>query len=183
MPKICFARVSLCKFQFLTSVDLKWPWISTEINRLLVLIIGDLHTKYELLQSFAHHVDAFTRIFSIWPLLTSNDFGSLHKSIGLYSPWRTYIPNMRLIRFPLIKLTCLQGFQFLTSVDLKLPWNSTKNIIVLSPHMDNLYAKFEFVDICVLQLSCLQAASRTQTHTHAHTLARTHTYTHARVTA
>ena len=73
IPNMSFARGSLWKFQFLTFVDLKWFWIFTQINRVLVLTMGDLHTKYELHQSLAHQVNVFTR-FSVldlcWPRMT-----------------------------------------------------------------------------------------------------------------
>ena len=123
-----------------------------------------------------------SRSFSVWPLLTSNDLGFIRKSIGfLYSPGRTHKPNMSFTRVWLIKLTCLQGFQCLTSVDLKWPCNSTKNNRVLSPYMNNMYAKFQ---LCTHLRSPVIVFTRGVTdtqHTHIHT--HIHTHTHASVIA
>ena len=128
----------------------KWLWISTEINRLLVLTKRDLHTNYELPRSFAHLVDTFTRIFSIWPLLTSNDLGSLHKSIG----------------FTMANLH--------TKNDLQ---TAPKTIEYFPPRWTSCMQSLNFVDICIIQLSCLRGRN---THTHIHTRIRTHTHARQR---
>ena len=47
-------------FHNLTPVDLKWPLTSTKNNRLLVLIVVHLHTKYEICPSFPSWDIVFT---------------------------------------------------------------------------------------------------------------------------
>ena len=48
-------------FHNLTPVDPKWPLTSTKINRLLVLNVVHLHTKYEICPSFPTWDIVFTR--------------------------------------------------------------------------------------------------------------------------
>ena len=56
---IVFTRILQC-FHNLTPVDLKWPLTSTKNNRLLVLIVVHLHTKYEICPSFPSWDIVFT---------------------------------------------------------------------------------------------------------------------------
>ena len=106
--------------------------------------------------------------FSIWPLLTSND---LRTSIGFLYLWRgTNIPNMSFAGPRLIELTCLQGFQCLTSVDLKWPWNNTKNNRVHALYMDILHAKYEHCrHLRSAVIVFTSGVTDTYTHTHIHT--------------
>jgi len=97
--------------------------MSTIIDGLLLLIKGDLHTKYGIHPSLSHQVNVFAR----FPVFDHN--------------W----PQV-----------------------LKWPWNSTENNGCLewdtydSTHLPIM----NLVEICVLQSSCLQAASPTRTHSH-----------------
>ena len=107
-------------FHNLTPVDPKWPLTSTKNNRLLLLNVVHLHTKYEICPSFpcwyilftswpqmftrclqgvykvfTRFLQGFYKVFTIWPMLTPNDLWPPPKTIGfLYSMWYTYIPNL-----------------------------------------------------------------------------------------
>ena len=69
---IVFTRHLQC-FHNLTPVDPKWPLTSTKNNRLLVLNVALLHTKYEICPSFPSWDIVFTRFSQFdpcWPLMT-----------------------------------------------------------------------------------------------------------------
>ena len=60
-------------FHNLTPVDPKWPLTSTKNNRLCVLNVAQLHTKYEICTSFPCWDIVFTRFSQFdpcWPQLT-----------------------------------------------------------------------------------------------------------------
>ena len=55
-------------------------------------------------------LQGFYNVFTIWPLLTSNDLWPPPKTIGfLYSMWYTYKPNMRSVRASLLEISCFQA--------------------------------------------------------------------------
>ena len=58
-------------FHILTPVDPKWPLTSTKNNRLLVLNVALLHTKYEICPSFPCWDIMFTHFDPCWPQMTS----------------------------------------------------------------------------------------------------------------
>ena len=106
--------------------------------------------------------------------MTSNDLWPPWKTIGIiYPPRATNIPSLKLRQLSLVEIPCLQGFQSLTSGDLKWPLTSikTKGIIYL-PRATNI-PSLKFRQLSLIEISCLQASV-----THAHT--HTHTYTHTR---
>ena len=89
-------------------------------------------------------LQAIFKVFTIWPLVTSNDLWPPRKIIGIIYPIRpTHTPNMTSLAFTLLEISCLQGFRDLTSGDLKWPLTSTKNDRVLLLNMTNPYAKYE----------------------------------------
>ena len=52
------------------------------------------------------------KVFSLWPLVTSNDLWPPWKTIGIiYVPRATNIPSLKFQQLSLIDITCLQGFQ------------------------------------------------------------------------
>ena len=60
--------------------------------------------------------------------MTSNDLWPPWKWIGIiYSPRATNIPSLKFRQLSLIEIPCLQGFQTLTTGDLKWPLTSMKN--------------------------------------------------------
>ena len=76
--------------------------------------------------------------------MTPNDLWSPRKTIGIiYAVWRTYIPNMRSLTFTLLEISCLQGFDLLTSRDPKWPLTSTKNNRDHLLNMANPHTKYE----------------------------------------
>ena len=163
-------------FHNLTPVDPKWPLTSTKNNRVLVLNVVHLHTKYEICPSFPSWDIVFTRFFTIWPLLTTNDLWPPPKTIGfLDSMWYTYIPNMRSVQASLLEISCLQGFHNLTPVDPNDHWPPPKTIGFLYSMWYTYIPNIRSVQASLLEISCLRAGV---THTHTHTHTYTHTYTH-----
>ena len=63
----------LQSFNNLTPVDPKWPLTSTKNNRLLVLIVVHLHTKYEICPSFPSLDIVFTRFSQFDPCWPPHD--------------------------------------------------------------------------------------------------------------
>ena len=177
---IVFTRFLQC-FHNLTPVDLKWPLTSTKNNRLLVLNVALLHTKYEICPSFPCWDIVFTRFSHVWPLLTPNDLWPPPKTIGfLFSMWHSYILNMRSVRASLLEISCLQGFYnvftiwpLLTSNDL---WPPPKTIGFLYSMWYTYIPNMRSVRASLLEISCLQAGVTTHTHTHTQTHTRQHEY-------
>ena len=150
IPNIISVQASLLEISCLqglinlTPVDPKWPLTSTKNNRVLLLNVVHLHTKYEICASFPSWDIVFTRFSQFdhcwpkWPLTsTKNNLGFL------YSMWHTYIPNMRSVQVSLLEILCLQGFHNLTPVDPKWPLTSTKNNRVLVLNVVHLHTKYE----------------------------------------
>ena len=97
-------------FHNLTPVDPKWPLTSTKTNRLLVLNVVHLHTKYEICPMLPFLRYRVYKVFTMWSLLTPNDLWPPPKTIGfLYSMWYTYIPNMRYVKASLLEISCLRA--------------------------------------------------------------------------
>ena len=133
----------LQSFNNLTSVDPKCPLTSTKNNRLLVLNVVHLHTKWDLskVPFWRYHV---YKVFTIWSLLTLNDIWPPPKTIGfLYSIGYTYIPNVRSVQASLLEILCLQGFNNLIPVDPKWPLISIKNNRLLVLIVVHLHTKCE----------------------------------------
>ena len=118
-------------FRNFTASDLKWPLTSTRNNRVLPLNMTNLYAKYDKCQSllpwhivFISHFWCFRNFIAgdlKWPLTsTKNDR-------IIYSIWPTHTTNMRILTFTLLEISCLHGFDLLTSLDPKWPLTSTKN--------------------------------------------------------
>ena len=87
---------------------------------------------------------AIYEVFAVLPPMTSNDLWPLPKTIGFFlSAWQSYISNMKIVSHSYLEILRLQGFQSLTSGDLKWPLTSTKNNRVLPLKMTKLYPTYE----------------------------------------
>ena len=129
-------------FHNLTPVDPKWPLTSTKNNRLLVLNVALLHTKYEICPSFHVEISCLQGFHNLTPV--DPKWWPPPKTIGfLYSMWCTYIPHMRSAQASLLEISCLQGFHNLTPVDPKWPLTSTKNNRLLVLNVVHLHTKYE----------------------------------------
>ena len=93
--------------------------------------------------------------------MTSNDLWPPHKTIGIINTiWPTHILNVRSVTFTLLEISCLQGFDLLTSRDPKWPLTSTKNnrghlLTMANPHtkyeISHTYASLDIVFTSNLQ--------------------------------
>ena len=132
IPCLKFRKISrieimcLKGFQNLTSGDFKWPLTSMENNRDHLRTKGYQHTKFEVQATFTrYHV---YKVFSLFTLVTSNDLWPPWKTIGIiYPPRAINRPSLKFQLISLIEITCLQGFQTLTSGDLKWPLTAMEN--------------------------------------------------------
>ena len=121
---------TLClqSFQTVSSVDPKWHLTSMKNNRDHLLNKGYLKTKFEVHATFTSWNNMFN-VFRLWPLVTSNDLWPPWKTILIiYPPRATNIPCLNFRKLSRIEITCFQGFQTLTSADLKWPLTSMENI-------------------------------------------------------
>ena len=147
-------------FHNLTPVDPKWPLTSTKNNRVLVLNVVHLHTKYEICPSFPSWDIVFTRFLKCfhnltpvdpkWPLTST-------KTIGfLYSMWHSYIPNMRSVQASLLRYRVYKVFTIwplLTPNDL---WPPPKTIGFLYSMWCTYIPHMRSVQASMLEISCLQ---------------------------
>ena len=77
-------------------------------------------------------------------LVTSNDLWPPWKTIGIiYVPRATNIPSLKFRQLSRIEISCLQGFQTLTSGDLKWPLIAMENNRDHLRTKGNQYIKFE----------------------------------------
>ena len=140
-------------FTMFSQIDPCWPLTSTKNNRLPVLHVLHVHTKYEICPSFPSG-DIVYKVFTIWPLLTPNDLWPPPKRIGfLYSMWYTYILNMRSVQASLLEISCLKGFHNLTPNDL---WPLPKTIGFLYSMWYTYILNMRSVQVSLLEISCLQ---------------------------
>ena len=109
------------------------------------------------------------KVFSLLPLVTSIDLWTQWKIIGIIFPPRAInIPSLKFQQLSLIEITCLQGFQTLTSGDLKWPLTSMKN------NRDHLlikgyqHTKFE-VQATFTSWDIVFTNKASHTHIHTHT--------------
>ena len=116
LSKLPFLRYRVYKaFTMFSQYDPCWPLTSTKNNRLLVLNVALLHTKYEICPSFPSWDIVLTRLLQCFHNMTPLDPWPPPKTIGfLYSMWHSYIPNMRSVQGSLLEISCLQGFHNLT---------------------------------------------------------------------
>ena len=97
------------------------------------------------------------KVFRVWPEVTSNDLWPLPK-IGInYSMRNIHRSSMRFMHVCLLEILHLQGFQTLTSGDLKWRLTSTKNNRDHVLNMCSSYAKYEihplpFLRYCVYKV-------------------------------
>ena len=105
--------------------------------------------------------------FSLW---TPNDLWPLWQTIGIIFPlWGTYILILKFKQLSPLEISCLQGFQTLTAVDLKWPLTSMKNnrdhlptkgylpikfeVQVNFTSSDIMFTKFSHFDLCWPQMT------------------------------
>ena len=161
--------------QTLTSGDLKWLLTTMENNRDHLPTKGYQKTKFEVQATFTCWDISVYKVSSLWPLMTSNDLWPPWKTIGIiYPPRATNIPSLKFRQLSLLEIQCLQGFQSLTSGDLKWPLTSMENNSDHLPTKGYQHTKFEvqatFISWDIVFTS---KASHTHTHTHIHTHAIT----------
>ena len=112
-------------------------------------------------------LQAICKVFTIWPPVTSNDLWPPQKIIGIiYAIWPTYILNMRSLTFTLLEISCLQGFDLLTSRDPKWPLTSTKNN---RDHLLNMVNSHPNYEISHTYPSWDIVFTSKASHTHTHT--------------
>ena len=116
IPNMRYVQASLIEisclqgFHNVVPVDPKWPLTSTKNNRVLVLNVVHLHTKYEICPSFPSWDIVFTRFFHNLTPVDRKWPWPPPKTIGfLYSMWYTYIPNMRYVQASLLEISCLRA--------------------------------------------------------------------------
>ena len=82
----------------------------------------------------------FLQFYLRWPQMTPD----LCQKVGFFlSAWQSCISNMKIVSNSYLEISWLQGFQSLTSGDLKWPLTSTKNNRVLPLKMTKLYPTYE----------------------------------------
>ena len=80
--------------------------------------------------------------------MTPNDICPPQKTIGIiYSIWPSITPNMTLVTLTLLEISCLQGFDLLTSHDPKWPLTSTKNDRDHLLYKANQHTKYDISNI------------------------------------
>ena len=88
------------------------------------------------------------KVLTFLPLVTPINLWPPPKTIEIiYSIWPTHILSMRYLRVTLLEISCLQGFDRLTSGDPKWPLTSTKNNRDHLLNMGNSHGKYEIPHI------------------------------------
>ena len=95
----------------------------------------------------------------------------MRKNLGiLYSPNATYIPSLKFEQLSSLEISCLQGFETLTTDDLWPPWKTIGIIYSLRGTYIPIWSSCNF---CFLR--CLQAEA-SHTHTDTHTPSPSHRF-------
>ena len=114
---------------------------------------GYQHTKFEVQVTFTSWDTVFTRfsVFDLWWPQMTYDHGK-----GIIYQRATNIPSLKFRQLSLIEISCLQGFQTLTSMtsnDLWPPWKTIGIIYV--PRATNK-PSLKFKQLSLVEIQCLQ---------------------------
>ena len=117
-------------FTRFSDFDLWWPHMTFDLHGKHYGPTFQGLSTYQVWSSGNFHLLRYRvyKVFSLLTLVTSNDLWPPWKTIGIiYPPRAINIPSLKFQQLSLIEITCLQGFQTLTSGDLKWPLTSMEN--------------------------------------------------------
>ena len=151
-PQLSYLRCGVYKgltiWPLVTQNDL-WPPPKTKGITYLIWLLHMLSITsltFTLLEILC--LQAFSKIFIIWPLVTPNELWPPPKTIEIiYLIWVVHMLSMRSLRLTLLEISCLQGFDLFTSGDPKWPLTSTKNNRDYLLNMANPHAKYDIPHI------------------------------------